>query len=193
MSATNVVIRLASRASLAARPWRVARVRISFTVRSTRPMAATWMVDGFGLKAVNWVRQIVRHNGAAIDIWSQDDKKLTRLISSNGRHLIWALVQKVEIRRLGLSPHVADLAGVRNLKKMVKVEFRVVTRLQSSNHQTWIAAHRAISYPCLPNASSLLGFHSVSWARMKEAARSTLRRYSRSIPPYTGRGYCSPA
>ncbi len=67
-------------------------MRISFTVRSTRPMAATWMVDGFGLKAVNWVRQIVRHNGAAIDIWSQDDKKLTRLISSNGRHLIWATI-----------------------------------------------------------------------------------------------------
>ena len=67
-------------------------MRISFTVRSTRPMAATWMVDRFGLKAVNWVRQIVRHNGAAIDIWSQDDKKLTRLISSNGRHLIWATI-----------------------------------------------------------------------------------------------------
>src|ERR1035441_4646341 len=48
-------------------------------------MAATWMVDGFGLKAVNWVRQIVWHNGAAIDIWSQDHKKLTRLISLNGR------------------------------------------------------------------------------------------------------------
>jgi hypothetical protein len=39
---------------------------------------------------------------------------------------IWALVQKVKLRRLGLSPHVADLAGIRNLKKMVEVEFRVV-------------------------------------------------------------------
>jgi hypothetical protein len=39
---------------------------------------------------------------------------------------IWALVQKVKIRRLGLSLHVADLAGIRNLKKMVEVEFRVV-------------------------------------------------------------------
>jgi hypothetical protein len=47
---------------------------------------------------------------------------------------IWALVQKVKIRRLGLSLHVADLAGIRNLKKMVKVEFRVVKWLQSMNH-----------------------------------------------------------
>jgi hypothetical protein len=40
------------------------------------------MVDGFRLRAVNWVRHVIRHNGAAIDIWSQDDKRLTRLIST---------------------------------------------------------------------------------------------------------------
>ena len=44
---------------------------------------------------------------------------------------IRTLVQKVKIRRFGLSLHITDLAGVRNLKKMGKVEFRVVTRLQS--------------------------------------------------------------
>ena len=47
---------------------------------------------------------------------------------------IWALVQKVKIRRLRLSPHVADLAGVRNLKKVGNVEFEVVKWLQSMNH-----------------------------------------------------------
>jgi hypothetical protein len=43
---------------------------------------------------------------------------------------IWALVQKVEIHRLGLSLHVADLAVIRNLKKMGKVEFQMVKWLQ---------------------------------------------------------------
>jgi hypothetical protein len=52
----------------------------------------------------------------------------------------------VKIRRLGLSLHVADLAGIRNLKKMGKVEFQVVKWLQAFDHQTWIAARRAISY-----------------------------------------------
>jgi hypothetical protein len=46
----------------------------------------------------------------------------------------WALVQKVKIRHFGLSLHVGDLAGARNLKKMRKVGFRVVPRLQSGNH-----------------------------------------------------------
>jgi hypothetical protein len=41
-----------------------------------------------------------------------------------------AVVQKVKIRRLEPSSHVADSVGVRNLKKMAKVENRVVTRLQ---------------------------------------------------------------
>jgi hypothetical protein len=52
---------------------------------------------------------------------------------------IWALVQKVKIRRLGLSLHVADLAGVRNFKEMGKAEFRVVTRLQSMDQLPVIA------------------------------------------------------
>jgi hypothetical protein len=52
---------------------------------------------------------------------------------------IWALVQKVKIRRLGLSLHVADLAGIRNLKKMVEVEFRVVKWLQSIDQLPVIA------------------------------------------------------
>jgi len=47
---------------------------------------------------------------------------------------IWALVRKVKIRRLRLSLHVADLAGTRDLKKMVKVEFQVVKWLQSIDH-----------------------------------------------------------
>jgi hypothetical protein len=47
---------------------------------------------------------------------------------------IWALVHKVKFGHLWLALHVADLAGIRNLKKMGKVEFQVVTRLLSVNH-----------------------------------------------------------
>jgi hypothetical protein len=83
---------------------------------------------------------------------------------------IWALVQKVKIHRLGLSLHVADLPGVRNLKRMGRVEFQVVKWLQAFDHQTWIAARRATSPPTLPNAFILPGLHSLSWARIKEAA-----------------------
>ncbi len=49
---------------------------------------------------------------------------------------ILALVQKVKTRRPGLSVHVADLAGIRNLRKMGKAEFRVVTRLQAIDHDS---------------------------------------------------------
>ena len=42
--------------------------------------------------------------------------------------------------------------------------------LQSSDHQTWIAARRAISHPWLPNAFILPGLQSLSRARIKEAA-----------------------
>jgi hypothetical protein len=46
---------------------------------------------------------------------------------------ICALVQKVKIRPLVLSPHVADLAGIENLKKTVEAKSRVVTRLKSKD------------------------------------------------------------
>lgn len=43
------------------------------------------------------------------------------------------LVQRSKIRPLVLSLHVTDLAGIRNLKKMVKAESRVGNWLQSIN------------------------------------------------------------
>jgi hypothetical protein len=46
---------------------------------------------------------------------------------------ICAMVQKVKIRRLGRSPEVADLAGIRNLRNTVKAELWLVPRLQSMN------------------------------------------------------------
>jgi hypothetical protein len=55
------------------------------------------------------------------------------------------VVHKVKFRHLWLSLYVADLAGIRNLKKMVKAEFRAVKWLQAFNHLTWIAVRRAIS------------------------------------------------
>jgi hypothetical protein len=58
---------------------------------------------------------------------------------------ICALVQKVKIRRLGRSPEVTDLAGIRNLRNMVNAEFWLVPRLKAFDHQTWIAARRATS------------------------------------------------
>jgi len=64
-------------------------------------LSATWVVDGFGLKAVNWLRQVIRHNGAAIDICSQDDKRLTRLICSIDKSTFTcnpALVHRVKTR-----------------------------------------------------------------------------------------------
>jgi hypothetical protein len=44
-----------------------------------------YVLEGFW--GVDWVRQAARHNWAAIEIWAQDDKKLTQLVSSSGRHL----------------------------------------------------------------------------------------------------------
>jgi hypothetical protein len=44
-------------------------------------------------------------------------------------------VQRVEIQHHSLSLHIADLAGIKNLKKLVELEFQVVTRLQSVNHR----------------------------------------------------------
>src|ERR1035437_8909550 len=42
--------------------------------------------------------------------------------------------------------------------------------VKSFDHQTWIAARRAISHPWLPNAFILPGLQSLSRARIKEAA-----------------------
>jgi hypothetical protein len=56
---------------------------------------------------------------------------------------IWALVQKVKIRRLGLSLHVSDLAGIRKFQQAAFLKHSMkITRQNEDWHVGWAAPIR---------------------------------------------------